>query len=101
MLTSQVKVTDELLLREVQYRGALQLSKLLQHYVYNPDYYTVVKSEVCEGIIDREIETVNLSEVANEIRVARSNGCVHLCVQAHWIMEGGKGDATITLVLDD
>jgi hypothetical protein len=99
--TSQVQ-TDELLLREVQYRGALQLARLLQSGVYNPDFYTVVKSEISgDGIIDREVETVNLHEVANEIRLARSDGCVHLCVQAHWIMLGGKGDAVITLVLDD
>jgi hypothetical protein len=100
--TGQVQITDELILREVQYRGALQLARLLQDRVYNPDFYTLEKSEdYGAAVIDRDADLYDLREVVKEIRLARVDGSCHLCIQAHWLLSGGKGEASITLVLDD
>ena len=99
---SQLRTFDEMCLRNIQYRGALQLARLLQEGIYNPDFYSVEKSAILGGdVVDDDRDFYNLHELADEIRIARSQGCIHLAVEAHYLLPGGKGEASITLVLDD
>jgi hypothetical protein len=97
--TGQVRIADEVVLMEARYQGAGELAAALRDKVYNPDFYTVERTDDYSG--DCDVELHKLCEVVEEIRAARAGGCCHLCVQAHWLLSGGRGEASITLILED
>jgi hypothetical protein len=59
-----------------------------------PDYYTV-------EIDERQKDFDGLQEVYREMEAALSGEFSHFCIQAHYLLAEGEGEASITLILKD
>ena len=59
-----------------------------------PDYYTVERDELQPDVDE-------LQDVYREIEAAFTGGFSHFCIQAHYLLTEGEGEASITLILQD
>lgn len=77
--------------KDIKNRGGNLIQRL---QTSRPDYYTV-------EIDERQKDFDTLQEVYSEMEAALSGEFSHFCIQAHYLLAEGEGEASITLILQD
>ena len=94
--------TDDLRLMRQSYYAANEMLQYVKERKSYPDFFTVERS-FFEGdtVKDTNIALYNFVAVGEALRSARIHGFAHLCIMAHWMLPGGRGDCAVTLFLED